>query len=86
MTPEEFRAARESMGLTQPQMAAALGYSAKARISEIERRHNDVPEPVALAVRAMLILGPDPALWPDDGQSIRPPIRRSARNQTDAIL
>lgn len=62
MTPTEFRAARESLGLTQSQLAAILGYGAKSRIAEIEAR-DTVPGPVAVAMRAMLAFGL-PDSWP----------------------
>jgi DNA-binding transcriptional regulator YiaG len=41
LTPAEIRAAREALGLSQPQLAAMLRYSVKgnaaARVSEVER-------------------------------------------------
>lgn len=63
MTPEEIRAARKTLGLDQSQMAAMLGYGAKARISEIER---GVRQPSGSAVRLIraYLDGYRPTDWP----------------------
>ena len=37
MSPSEIRNAREILGLTQAQLAEAMGYGDKARVSELER-------------------------------------------------
>lgn len=54
MTPAEFRAARKSLGWTQEQAAAALGYGRPERISEIERGISPVTNTVAMLMRAYL--------------------------------
>ena len=56
MTPAEFRAARESLGLTQGQLAQAMGYGSQTRISEIEKR-DEVPPQTALLMRAFVLFG-----------------------------
>jgi DNA-binding transcriptional regulator YiaG len=50
MSPGEIRAARRSLGLTQAQLAAMLGYARSDRVSEIER---GIEQPSA-AVRRLL--------------------------------
>lgn len=65
MTGPELRAARESLSLTQAQLAATLGYGNQSRISEMEARAR-VPGSVAVAVRAMLAFGL-PDTWPAAG-------------------
>lgn len=62
MTPAEFRAARESLGLTQAQLAQAMGYGSQTRISEIESRA-EVPPQTALLMRAFVLFGL-PDQWP----------------------
>lgn len=57
MTPENLRAARKSLGLTQTQMADALRLSEKngARSIRIwEKDGNTVPGPVQIAVGYMM--------------------------------
>lgn len=49
MTPDEFRAIRQRLGLTQAQLAAYLGYGSPMRISEFERETNPRPVPELLA-------------------------------------
>lgn len=62
MTGTELRAARETLGLTQSELATHLGYSQQREISRIEARA-EVPGPVAVALRAMLAFGL-PESWP----------------------
>lgn len=54
MTPDEFRAARQSLGLTQAQMAEWLGYGNVMRISEIERGLRDPGPAVLILMEAYL--------------------------------
>lgn len=57
MTPAEFRAARDSLGWTQDEAAAALGYGSAQAISDLERgkRGKDgIPRPTAILMRAYL--------------------------------
>ena len=63
MSPCEIRAARRSLGLTQAQLAAMLGYARSDRVSEIER---GIEQPSA-AVRRLLqayLDGYRPVDWP----------------------
>jgi DNA-binding transcriptional regulator YiaG len=63
MTPTELQQARQSLGLTQSQLAPLLGYSNKTRISELER---GTREPGAAVVRLLqaYLDGYRPADWP----------------------
>lgn len=65
MTPEAFRAARKSLGLTQAQAADMLGYGAQSRVSEIER---GLINPGASVVRLLqaYLDGHRPQDWPID--------------------
>jgi transcriptional regulator with XRE-family HTH domain len=63
MSPGKIRAARRSLGLTQAQLAAMLGYARSDRVSEIER---GIEQPSA-AVRRLLqayLDGYRPVDWP----------------------
>jgi transcriptional regulator with XRE-family HTH domain len=63
MTPAGFKQARQSLGLTQEQIAPLLGYADKSRVSEVER---GVQAPGAAVVRLMqtYVDGYRPADWP----------------------
>lgn len=52
MTPTEFKTIRHSLLMTQLDLAKALGYRHKIRVSEYERATNPVPIPdhVAMAM------------------------------------
>lgn len=64
MTPaERFRAARQSLGLTQAQLADAMGYGDKMRISDIERGVRD-PSPAAERLLQAYLDGYRPQGWP----------------------
>ena len=63
MTADEFREARQTLGISQSAMAAALGYGAAIRVSEIERGVRAPSESVARLLRAYLD-GYRPADWP----------------------
>lgn len=55
MTPTEFHAARKRLGMTQPQLAEALGMST-SRIADYERssdRAPTIPRVVELALAAI---------------------------------
>ena len=69
MTPAEFRAARKSLGLTQTQAAAMLGYGQHSRISDIETGKHAAPATTVRLLRAYLD-GYRPADWQgkEDGQ------------------
>lgn len=65
MTPTELTEARKRLGLTQADLGAITGYS-RTQITRIEAgQTGGVAPSLALAVRAMLMHGPDPAHWPD---------------------
>lgn len=53
MTPAEFRAARESLGLTQAQVAPYLGLGSAPRVSRAENA-NTVPTQTAIIMRYLL--------------------------------
>lgn len=68
MTGPELRAARETLGLTRPQLAAALGITgsrAAAGIENWEAGRRAIPAVVALAMRALVRFGL-PETWPAD--------------------
>lgn len=68
MTPTDLTAARQRLGLTQAELGERTGYS-RTQITRIETgKTGGVPDSLAINVRAMLLLGPDPAQWPDAGQ------------------
>lgn len=52
MTPAALKAARASLGLTQVQLAKALGV-ARIRIARYESGDYPVPEYIALAIEAL---------------------------------
>ena len=65
MTPQEFRAIRHRLGLTQVQLARLLGYNRSDRISEMERKTNPKPVPGFLdLVMEALDSGFWPKAWP----------------------
>ena len=64
MTPADLTAARQRLGLTQAALAPLVGYS-RDQIGRMEGGHTPIPVALSLAVRAMLLHGPDPAQWPD---------------------
>lgn len=66
MTPEEFKEARLTLGLTLEEMGAMLGYSGahvRAQVYKMEAGERDVREAQARLVRAYLD-GYRPADWP----------------------
>jgi transcriptional regulator with XRE-family HTH domain len=63
MTPEEFRAAREAMGLTAQQAADVMGYGSRQRIYEIEAGRKGLSQASARLMRAYLD-GYRPSDWP----------------------
>lgn len=61
MTPAEFRAARHRLGLSQAQMARALGVADRQQIRRYElppeaSTHRDVPAYIARAVELLELL------------------------------
>ena len=63
MNPAELQQARQSLGLTQSQLAPLLGYSNKTRISELEVGTRKPGAAVVLLLRAYLA-GYRPDDWP----------------------
>jgi transcriptional regulator with XRE-family HTH domain len=53
MTPTQFREARQSLGLTQSDIAPMIGLGAASRVSEIENGAT-VPKQAALLIEALL--------------------------------
>lgn len=70
MTPEEFRAARQQLGLSQQQAAVVLGYAGARggqNISDIERGKMAAPPYAIRLLRLYLrLLAEAPHLLPDD--------------------
>lgn len=54
-TPEGFRAARDALGLTMPEMADWLRLASEASVRKWEAGAHAVPGPVALALRFMQV-------------------------------
>lgn len=54
MTPSELRAARETLGLTQAELAAILGLSRQASISDMESGRSAIRPIYAREVQRML--------------------------------
>ena len=58
MTPEDIRRARNALGLTQAEMAQALGFETTnnpaARVSELERGASEISASRALLLEAYL--------------------------------
>lgn len=63
MTPAEIKQHRETLGLTQAQIAPLLGYSATQRVSEIERGTRNPSDAAAQLLQAYLN-GYRPPDWP----------------------
>jgi DNA-binding XRE family transcriptional regulator len=61
MTPAQLKQARKTLGLSQTEIAVILGRTQKT-VSQMENGM-DIPPAIALAVRAMVVLGP-PDKWP----------------------
>jgi transcriptional regulator with XRE-family HTH domain len=57
MTPDRFRAIRTSLGLSQVELAAALGYRHTSQISWFETGHRPVPHLLALLLEAWWVMG-----------------------------
>lgn len=64
MTPEEIKQARQSLGLTQSQLAPLLGYSAAPRVAEIEAGKRNASDCVVRLLSAYLE-GYRPDDWPE---------------------
>ena len=56
MTPAQFREARQSLGLTQTELALMMGYTRQASISAMEK--NGPTPQASLLIRALLLFGP----------------------------
>ena len=53
MTPEEFRAARERLGLSVGALARRLGVNVRT-VRRWQNGHHNIPAPVAVAVAALV--------------------------------
>lgn len=65
MTPADLTEARKGLGLTQADLGAITGYSRTQMVRIEAGQTGGVAPSLALAVRALCILGLDPAQWPD---------------------
>lgn len=63
MTPADIKQARQSLGLTQAQLALMLGYAATPRISELERGER-VPSACIMRLLRAYLAGYRPDDWP----------------------
>lgn len=63
MTPQEIKSGRETLDLTQTQMAKMLGYGAPARISEIETGRR-IPSDTTIRLMRAYLDGYRPLDWP----------------------
>jgi transcriptional regulator with XRE-family HTH domain len=63
-TAEQFRQARKSLGLSQQQLGALVGYPRKMTVSDWETERNPIPPPVARLLQAYLD-GYRPKDWPN---------------------
>lgn len=63
MEPEQFKAIREALGLTQRQLGEILGYVDRAHVSHMEKGSRRILPPVALVMRAFAD-GWRPTDWP----------------------
>ncbi|HEX9951744.1 MAG TPA: helix-turn-helix domain-containing protein [Rubricoccaceae bacterium] len=55
-----MRALRKRLGLNQTEMAAALGYTSQARVSELEKGHVSVSGPIGQFLAHLDARGPLP--------------------------
>ncbi len=53
MTPSEFRAAREGLGVSQEELAHLLGVNGSRIIRKWEAGENAVPEPVSILMKLL---------------------------------
>ena len=65
MKPAEIKRARQTLGLSQSQLAHVLGYGRVQRVSELECGVRNPSAAVRLLLTAYLD-GYRPAHWPDD--------------------
>lgn len=63
MTPQQFRAIRLRLNMTQADLAQLLGYSMPLTISQFERKTNPKPVPRHLD---LLMEALDTGFWPKD--------------------
>ena len=63
MTPTAIRQARETIGMTQSELAEVIGVR-RGYINRMENAHTKVSPAIAIAMKAMLLLG-KPENWPD---------------------
>ena len=62
MTGAEFKRARQSLGLTQEQLARVMGYGSASRIAELEARDTIKGPPARLM--QVYLRGTRPDDWP----------------------
>lgn len=65
MTPDQLKQARQSLGLSQANLAEILGFE-RAHISRMENGREPIKTATALAVMAMAAFGM-PDQWPASG-------------------
>lgn len=66
MTREEFRAIRKQLGLTQAELAQALGYAHVVRVGEVESaRSNKAVQPLVARLMRAYAKGYRPDDWPE---------------------
>lgn len=63
MTPDQIKDARQSLGLSQEDMARMMGYRSKSRLSEIERGKKPISD-AATRLLAAYMSGYRPEDWP----------------------
>lgn len=64
MTPAEIKQARQTLGLTQSQIAPLLGYGASTRITELESGAR-TPSAAVMRLLSAYLDGYRPDDWPD---------------------
>ena len=65
MTPEQFKGARERLGLSQTEMAKALRLKDARAVRYYEAGEREISGPIQVAIAYMLKFGP----IPEEGQS-----------------
>ena len=58
MTPTQFRAIREAMGVTQPSLADMIGVTDRT-VRRYENGETHIPKPVAMLVRGIRVVVTD---------------------------
>jgi transcriptional regulator with XRE-family HTH domain len=68
VTPAEIREARQTLGLTQAELASALGYGNVSRVAELERGAR-VPGGCVVRLLQAFLDGYRPSDWPGTEQA-----------------